>query len=142
MCSTTNPECVLPSGATMTGDWSFLTPSAGQEERVFASISFPLQAVPAPEYSLPGATVKWIGLAPDGEYDRTDCPGTAEDPEALPGFLCIYAAEFYNAEGFPTTGSLFGNFTADTNSGLTMVFTLQNSSTEAYGFGSWAYTAE
>jgi len=136
-CSVGTPDCVLPSKATMTGDWAFSTPSGGAEEWVFTSISFPLQAVPAPEYGPPGENVVWVPVGGDKEH----CPGTAADPQADPGFLCLYGAELINVQGFPTLGSLLGNLTADTNSGLTLAFVLQDSSVEAYGFGSWAYTA-
>jgi len=141
-CSVGTPNCVLPSKATMTGDWSFATPSAGQEEWALTTISFPLQAVPAPEYGAPGENVKWIGLAPDGEYDRADCPGTPDDPQAQPGFLCIYAAALHNTlEGLPTIETLQGLRTADTNSGLTLGFYVNDLSAEAFGYGSWAFTA-
>jgi Collagen triple helix repeat (20 copies) len=152
-CSVGNPDCVLPSKATMTGDWSFSTPSAGQEEWVLTTISFPLQAVPAPEYSAPGENVKWIGLETKAEreanglpdYDRTHCPGTPADPAALPGYLCIYAAELHNVfqgeHEQPIVETLQGHRTADTNSGLTLGFYLQNTSIEGFGYGSWAFTA-
>jgi hypothetical protein len=136
-CSVGNPECVLPSKATMTGSWAFSTPSGGSEEWVFANISFPLQAVPAPEFGPPGENVVWVPVG--GQDDN--CPGTAADPQAEPGFLCIYGAALQNTKPFPYIQSLTGDLTADTNSGWTLAFVLQDASVEAYGFGSWAYTA-
>jgi hypothetical protein len=154
MCSISVPQCVLPSKATMTGDWSFSTPSAGQEEWVLTTLSFPLQAVPAPEYGSPGENVKWIGLETKAEreangltdYDRTHCPGTPANPEALPGYLCIYGAALHNVwqgeHEQPIVETLQGQRTADPNSGLTLGFYLQDTSVEAYGYGSWAFTAK
>lgn len=154
VCSVSVPQCVLPSKATMTGDWSFSTPMAGQEEWVLTTLSFPLQAVPAPEYGPPGENLKWIGLESKAEreangledYDRIHCPGTPANPEALPGYLCIYGAALHNVfkgeHEQPIIETLQGQRTADTNSGLTLGFYLENTSIEAYGYGSWAFTAK
>jgi hypothetical protein len=145
MCSTDNPECALPSGATMSGNWMFQSAASGQEERVFAQIVFPLRAVPTPHYSLNfpsgGEKVIWIPVA-NPLADPTHCPGSATNPEAAPGYLCIYAKEIVNARGTPAIGSLDGAATADPSTGLNLEFVFRDTSAEAFGFGSWAFTAE
>ncbi len=146
MCSSTNPECVLPSGATMTGIWSFDAPTGGEE--LWSTISFPLQAVPAPIYGL--GTVVYIGTESDQErvdhgappYDRVHCPGSAEDPQALPGYLCIYESYTANIIAFGTIREPTFGSQPDINSGIQMAWEINNNAQPAAGFGSWAFTAE
>jgi len=71
---------VLPSGATETGAWSLITQAS----------DFGTAAIPAISFTIP--------LAADIEFSNThinqpeteDCPGTAEEPLAKEGHLCIY----------------------------------------------------
>jgi hypothetical protein len=143
-CSESVPTCVLPSKATLTGDWSFFAPTGGKAD--FALISFPLQ-VGNTDAEKP--TPVWIGLPEwlsTGEtYDTADCPGTVEEPKANPGFLCIYVKRLTNAGSFarhtPSNASFGGGSTGDVNSGLNLEFKLITTTEEAIGDGSWAVTA-
>lgn len=98
---------VLPPGETETGAWSL--PQAEEEEspafnHVWIPISFTL---PLPEKECEGEA--GFGLCPDqlhwineedeevvpgeGTVAPTACLGTAKNPTAQPGNLCVYAAE-------------------------------------------------
>jgi hypothetical protein len=111
-CSVNQPQCVLPSGATLTGDWAFSSKGFG----AYLEINFPLQVEPAPQYHV-------IEGAP-----TTECPGSAANPEAEPGHLCIYVEAIGNAHGPESVGSA----TADETSGWI----------GEYGYGSWAVTSQ
>lgn len=114
-------ETSLPSGKTLTGLWDF---QANFSETTLVSINFPLRVEPPP-------TFHWIGL---GEPSTTECPGTAQDPEAAPGQLCVYGQELHDMFfSFPNNLSIFefgwrGEFAS-------------NEDAKGWGFGSWAVTA-
>lgn len=129
-CSKANPECLLPTGATETGDWAFYAKGNAGD---FAQISFPMRVEPAP-------TIRWIGPL---KSSTAECPGTFETPEATPGNLCIYSIGTLEnvKENEPkevNIGGTGGTWTADPTSGLTMEFQLVNEENEAFGAGSWA----
>lgn len=129
-CSEANPECLLPVGATETGDWSFYAKNNSGD---FAQITFPMRVEPAP-------TVRWIGPL---QASTTECPGTFSSPEATPGNLCIYSIGTLEnvKENKPqevNIGGTGGTWTADPTSGLTMEFQLVSETAEAFGAGSWA----
>ena len=115
-------ETKLPTGKTSTGDWAFATKGHAD----YLTINFPLNVVPAPEYH-------WLGK----EGTDPNCPGTATDPKANPGHLCIYALEVANVSG----PELVGASTADATSGWVGEFVPQGEA-EGYGYGSWAVTAK
>jgi hypothetical protein len=71
------PDNTLPAGATLTGPWD-LTAFSGSTPRVLLPFNIPL-ANP-----LPASQVKFV-TAP-----TTECPGTAAEPKAEEGFLCVY----------------------------------------------------
>jgi hypothetical protein len=87
---------VLPKGATETGVWSFIGPGSlvteseeGELEAMpfaFAtvSLSFPIPLADEIEE----ANVHFLEPA---DPSTADCPGTAENPQAKEGHLCIYA---------------------------------------------------
>jgi hypothetical protein len=146
VCSVSVPECVLPPGATETGLWSFKVPASdatsGFEE--FVTVSFPLRVLPA----LPASNFRWVGreswLEPGEEYDTTHCPGSYEDPQAAPGFLCFYSGRVSPSIGQgpqrkpcqePET------YTFDRTVGVTIAFCVNTASEEAEGRGDWALTA-
>jgi hypothetical protein len=68
----------LPEGATETGDFVTLGTEAGAD---FAALSFaiPLAAPLNGEHTLVASSA-----------NKEKCPGTAEEPEAEPGYLCVY----------------------------------------------------
>lgn len=150
-CSASVPTCILPSGATLTGTWSFIargqqsfetevegsksTHTLGVEEAL-VSISFPLRVTPAPSFS---ASVNWI--AP-GEPATTQCPGSYSEPKAEPGQLCLYAKHLENAGTNAThEPTNIGFYETDPQSGFTAGFALE-AGKQGYGNGTWAVTAE
>ncbi len=80
----------LPAGETLTGTWSNNLMLIEEPETTvttqFAPISFqlPLSA------ELPQANVSIFKF--EEEPGTGDCPGTAAEPEAAPGHLCIYTS--------------------------------------------------
>jgi hypothetical protein len=117
------------SGGTMTGQWSF---SAKGLVSTLMSISYPERLPADPTYN-------WIG---PGGSSTTACPGSAANPEAAPGNVCLYAASM-NAAGEGTDSHPVENYTAytpDPQSGLTVEITLASADSEGYGWGSWAAT--
>jgi hypothetical protein len=147
VCSVSIPKCVLPPGATETGLWSLKVPegdaTSGFEE--FVTVSFPLRVTPA----IPVDNFRWIGreawLEPGEEYDTTHCPGSNEDPQAAPGFLCFYAGRLSPGIGEgpqrkPCT-STPEDLTFDRTSGATLGFCVNTAGEEASGLGDWAITA-
>jgi hypothetical protein len=107
---------VLPTGETETGAWSY---GLSHEIAILTSISFPipLESAPTPEIVGNGQTT-------------ANCPGSAPEPSAEPGFLCIYV-EF----GFAPESALFvGTYGATLKKE-------NNSEAGLLGAGSFAVTA-
>jgi hypothetical protein len=126
-CSGENPECTLPSGATLIGAWSA---SGGEEDTALAPISFNLRVSPAPTALFPskvagftlaktledgGLSSEWFGPKPnlssieDVEEDAAAyeeaCPGEVDNPSAAGGFLCIYVGQLSGSAEIPTSES-------------------------------------
>ncbi len=82
----------LPSGATETGTWGAIFPSiaeGGHEEAtLLENISFAIPLA-AP---IGFAGVHYVTLAEQTAKSSTECPGTAEEPSAASGQLCVYEA--------------------------------------------------
>jgi hypothetical protein len=125
VCSASKPVCVMPAGATLTGVWgtSTLGSSSGANE-LYAPISFPLEH-----------TGGWtLHVVQENGAPTTECPGSVEDPEALPGNLCIYIGKLENI-----------NFGGDNripaeHSGVILVLELINTTEAGIARGSWALT--
>jgi hypothetical protein len=121
-------ETQLPSGKTLRGLW--LLNEKGIEEP-FVTISYALSIEPSPV-----ATYIPIG-GPVEPGDAIRCPGTADDPEAKAGNLCVYEA-FIN-EGF------FSSFQTETSEkpfGARLQFGGFGSGSNPLARGSWAVTSE
>jgi Collagen triple helix repeat (20 copies) len=82
----------LPSGKTEKGAWSFSTSNEGL---VITAVSFgiPLAKV------LSASAVHYVG--PEGKV--TACPGTAAEPKAEPGNLCVYQGAVLGVQIEPST---------------------------------------
>lgn len=78
----------LPSGESLYGQWAL--PVVGLEAFQIAAISF----------GIPLAESPTLELLEEGESETTNCPGTAEEPEAAEGFLCVYTLEEENISTF------------------------------------------
>ena len=157
MCSISKPQCVLAPEATLTGEWSFSAPDGGGPMG-FSTISLPLQAATELRATGGGETIVWIAPEVESEevrqgkggepYDTTDCPGSTAEPEAEPGFLCIYGKEAVNILDFvlkqPTKpwgiGTPLGA-RPDLNSGVLLEWRFEHPEFMASAHGSWAYTA-
>jgi hypothetical protein len=157
-CSNANPTCDLPPGATLTGNWGFVAParatgSSGDEVEV-VSLDYSLRI---PQFSANPPEVRWIGSdgwleAGDPPYDTVNCPGTPAEPEAEPGFLCIYAVRVSNQDlatnhlrkpcNIPGLGGPGSEVeTVDFSSGGLLTFCANDPAERTLGYGSWAVTA-
>lgn len=123
VCSLAKPECVLPPGATLVGNFGA---SGGKEnEYAFATVTTALRlpSVPTTERVLPES---------EGGEPTENCPGSVEEPEAAPGFLCFYVERRQNAS--------VGSRTANTSGGYIEVTPL-NEPAQFWVVGTWAVTA-
>ena len=147
----------LPPGKTETGTWSLGKVGAlpsGQtkvQELVPVSFAIPL-AAPLGEgnahFLIDNEQTKQFEevYETSGEFFQkpsTVCLGTPEDPKAAPGSLCIYAQQL---QGVPEEHEHLTEVASPGDSsgvGPTgAVIRFLGSKEEAYGFGSWAVTAE
>jgi hypothetical protein len=122
----------LPKGATETGTWSFSASKADGENAeggLFVPISFPVPLASG----LSETQVVFVHAPMEG-----GCLGSASNPTAPEGKLCVYKNELVNA----TADGVF-NLSA-TNEGANApgaLLFLGSVTDGAYGFGSFAVTA-
>ncbi len=92
VCSNTEPECILPSGATESGTWAV----SGVEGFQALPISFVIPLAEAPEeMNLVNGEGKEFAA---GEFvTPVNCLGSAEEPEAIAGHLCLYYDQMVGA---------------------------------------------
>lgn len=136
----------LPTGATETGAWGLTTTVAASpklfppifEEHVqTVPISFPvpLSATPAESHMI---------YVPVGDTTTNHCSatapngpgGTAANPKADSGYLCVYAKELLQGSPAPNT-SLGNGFSGVAPSGATLLMTITG---DTFAIGSWAVT--
>jgi hypothetical protein len=158
ICSTENPVCKLPAGATLVGAWgtSGGDGDEGSADRSLVPISFLQRVSPAPiavwefqpfpgvgielkdgeaAFFCPGCPVPSTQQETEEAWDNA-CPGNADNPDAAPGYLCIYNGTF---EGNPNGPLANAGMTEAANEwGLVVPFTLSKNSSAR---GSWAVTA-
>jgi hypothetical protein len=134
-CSEANPECVAPSGATETGVWAV----GNDDGPSIVPLSFNLQLSEAPEalhyVNEAGKEV----IAGFEEVDPVNCLGSAAEPTAPAGDVCVYAAEEGIVSGFPgfIPEAFFEHLFT---SGATFFISVKQF--EDYAFGTWAVTAK
>jgi hypothetical protein len=142
VCSTAN--CVLPKGVTETGSWSF---STSNEEIIVTTISFAIPlAAPFGE-----SAVHYVGPTDN----VAACPGTAKEPKAQAGNLCVYQGGLLGAqliEGSETASTtiftpgatllelLQGEARGTSAAGAAIQFGVSEPGTHI-GWGTWAVTA-
>jgi hypothetical protein len=145
---TTGFTKTLPSKETEKGDWSASEYVSGAFRFVFASVSFviPLEAAPIPVYNREGKT-------------NTHCTGSAANPGAEPGYLCVFAHVEEGILHEPEPGDQIPTICAPgTNSPLNClegsattgsadpsgfgVLALSEGAGHVYAGGTWAVTAE
>ncbi|MDJ0791996.1 MAG: hypothetical protein QNJ71_08870 [Acidimicrobiia bacterium] len=119
------PGGVVPAGATIRGVWSVGGASATWVNDGH-SFGYTLPSKPVSHYISGGPT--------------TECPGTATQPEALPGHLCVYEdtrngisvdLTVGDADGQRTLASTFGFFVTTETAGAANML----------AYGGWAVTA-
>jgi Collagen triple helix repeat (20 copies) len=135
----------LPSGETLTGVW---TASGGEKDLSWAAISFPIQLSSPPTLyweppALGGGALTFppggsLGLVTAEEFEE-ECPGSAADPQALPGVLCVYPET--ESEAFPDLAYLAEKLTAPNSFGAAIPYQIA-AAKPGYAQGTWAVTAE
>lgn len=120
----------LPTGKTETGVWA-TTPSA--EGFAWVSISFNIPLAVA----LNAEHVHYVAASGNG----STCPGTAVEPKAEPGNLCVYESDELNLTHEPQNVIDLGARPGASRVGAVVVFEA-GASGPRLGLGSWAVTAE
>lgn len=163
MCSEEEPECALAPGGVLTGTWGV---AGGPKDLAVAAISFPVRVSPAPTaigdrqvggftvgYQLedgaveiygPYASIQEIfgledpltGLEEAEAAYREVCPGSADEPEAEPGFLCTYTKSSFAIAG-PSSETLAGRSEAAHEFGVTVLYETSQDD-PGWARGSWA----
>src|SRR5580692_4974784 len=86
----------LPSGKTLTGEWSLETRAPGTFTHATTAVSFeiPLGSVPVAHYLREDGMEPFYDEETNTEAQREQplCPGSAQLPKAKPGNLCVYAS--------------------------------------------------
>jgi hypothetical protein len=108
-------------------------PSGASEQGIWAGIGQGFSAAPI-SFGIPLKTEPAINYLKKGEGETAQCPGTAAEPEAKPGNLCIYTA----AEELE--GEVLGFFSPEGKSGARGLISGTNVSSSANG--PWVVTAE
>jgi len=86
----------LPPGETETGIWS-IAASTTESLSTTTPISFP---VPLAAPGAAGSAKTFSKEQTEKEEFTAECPGTLAEPDAAPGFLCIYTAAEFVENGF------------------------------------------
>jgi hypothetical protein len=139
----------LPEGKTETGVWWFASHnhvvedgegkvSEAPDALQYVPISFP---IPLSSEAADEITVKRMGL---GVAPTTECPGSAEEPEAAAGFICIYVSPFestlnYVPEAYKLISS--GEEEGVNSAGALLFFAAEAFSPQTHLSGSFAVTA-
>jgi Collagen triple helix repeat (20 copies) len=110
-------ETELPPGKTQTGVWSFLDK---EQIEFWVEIDFPLRVVPGPQIGDVG--------------NASQCPGSDSNPEAAPGYFCLYSTAKNN------TFNNGSEFSADRTSGLILGFSPVDEEKLSFARGTWAVT--
>jgi hypothetical protein len=125
----------LPSGATETGSWAFAETEAFKPTP-WQPISFmiPLEGPLGPS---------GVHYLAEGEGEKAECPGTAEEPEAAEGNLCVYTTELGGQSLGPPVINQSGVRGQEEGASPTGAWiNFQLAETETFGYGTWAVTAE
>lgn len=120
----------LPSGSTLKGEWTASRSVSGANVLSTAgSFGIPLAQAPTAHYIA------------EGEAPPAGCTGSASDPGAEKGNLCVFAAEEVNVKNEPPPGEFRPSVEYVTTTG----FIVNGTSIEAgasFIYGTWAVTAE
>jgi len=119
---------ILRSGETIRGVWSVGGAHPGNADQLHAAVSFPIPAPVALDFS------HIVVNDTDGE---TVCPGTSEDPQAAPGYACVYPLPIAGVSGYvpgPPLGS-------PSPYGFDVAVQGDGNYLSVVAAGTWAYTA-
>lgn len=118
-------ETVLPPGKTEMGEWA-LSGYKTETVSVYGAISYPLRLEPAPV----------VQKVRPGETEVEGCEGSVTDPQADPGYACIYmGGKSPEAAFWPALDGSERGVLLEADPGGSVL----NEPTSAYG--SWAVTA-
>jgi len=127
----------LPSGQTLRGTFGLYghgnTDNGLEAASGDISFAFPLASAPTP------IVIQF------GDTPPASCPGTASEPEASPGFLCIYEnrAQNQRAGNYPTVSAPGSGFSPSASRfGATLIVQGQAAGTDWFYWseGTWAVT--
>jgi hypothetical protein len=118
----------LPTGATLRGTFghSFTATAAGQFSATAVAFGFVLSAAPTAHF------IALNAVAPTG------CPGTATNPQADAGHLCVYESNVGNATGQGVCDQ--SNCPGATPVGFHFIYASVGVGT-SFSRGAWAVTA-
>lgn len=107
---------VIPPGETVVGAWDAASAlnDLSAQNRVQASLSYTLP--------YPGSTPPELVIIAEAGEEATKCPGDSEEPEAAPGFLCVYEGVSETLKNEIAFFVPLGTENTETTSGLTLVF--------------------
>lgn len=130
----TGPQGPLQKGVTETGTWSIAAYEPPAFKEFYSPISFNIPlAVEIGETS--------VHYLKEGAAATTECPGSAEEPKALAGNLCVYTtAEENKEQGFVAILAPSG-FHGASPSGAVVTSDTVAAGGQLRMFGSWAVTA-
>jgi hypothetical protein len=135
----------LPKGATETGAWSAMAYGVPHEEFVESPVSFPIQLAAASPAGQQKAFVFGQTQTENKEFGTSGCEGTAQEPTAPPGTLCVYTIQ-QSAESEPLgviTTTLATDFQYSKVGAEIVIkgITGEEEPWNAHDWGTWAVTA-
>ncbi len=136
----------LPPGETETGAWSITNSTMGSMDSTGA-VSFP---IPLEEPGNEGSAFGFNQAETENEEFTANCPGSLAEPQAEPGFLCVYTqfeALSHGFGGFVEARNFEGDFGAYGTTGAILHGAFLEGSLEeekvakVESYGTWAVTA-
>jgi hypothetical protein len=127
-----HPKETLPKGATETGSWAAHPETEGAETYVPISFNIPLPAAIAEP--------KVFVVASTG--NGSTCPGSAAEPKAEEGDLCVYEAFVLNVTVHLPVNASVGPFSIGAGTAGAYLNIAGGSASPRLAQGTWAVTAE
>jgi hypothetical protein len=140
----------LPSSKTLKGSWGVMAAGSPENEHhSMLSISFQFPVSPAPTaYYLGSLPLKFspsepVAVSTEEEREQ-NCPGTATEPAAAPGALCIYPLASVGTNLAGGDAPIFEEISHPTELGIEIPVQEYDESSNCngcYATGTWAVTA-
>jgi hypothetical protein len=121
----------LSSGKSETGLWSI---AAAAKSDIVVPISFSVKL----QAGITNEHVHYIGV---GEEAPTGCTGTADDPGAQPGNLCVFASQEQRSGAAPASITDLHGSIGSSTTGAFVQYAIETGNGEVTTRGSWAVTA-